>query len=161
MVTFNIHQLLFLLHMEHSSGILEYSDQIQLRNKQLFDPVRKLWVNYTPEEQVRQCVILWLHDLYKVPFGRMAVEKSIKIFKQTKRFDLVVFDDHLTPRLLVECKQPNHPILQKIFEQAALYNLEMKAPYLAITNGIHWLLAEIDFGARNYQLIKQLPDYPF
>lgn len=91
----------------------------------------------------------------------MSVEKEIQVFGLKKRFDLVVYDEYLKPLMLVECKKNDALIQQNYFDQAAAYNLALKAPYLAITNGKFWHLAQIDFLKRNYLFIDQLLKYPF
>jgi hypothetical protein len=45
--------------------------------------------------------------------------------------------------LIVECKEPEVKISQKTFEQAVIYNIELKPKFLMLTNGLAHFLAEI------------------
>jgi hypothetical protein len=128
---------------------------------QLFDPVRKKWVMENPEEIVRQCLILWLTENNAIPYSRMAIEKQIQILGLTKRYDLVVYNKSAMPYILVECKAPHLAIHQSMFDQAAVYNMKLQAPFLGICNGHELKLCEIDFDKRLYHFIAELPHYPF
>ncbi len=130
-------------------------------NPQIFDPVRKKWIMESPEEMVRQCLILWLNQHQSIPFSRMAVEKQIQVFSLTKRFDLVIYGKSALPYILIECKSPQMSIHQKMFDQAAVYNMKLQAPYLGICNGIEFKMCQIDFEQKIYHFIYDLPQYPF
>ncbi|HEX5624869.1 MAG TPA: type I restriction enzyme HsdR N-terminal domain-containing protein [Saprospiraceae bacterium] len=127
----------------------------------LFDPVRKKWVQENPEEWVRQCLVLMLREEYGIPMSRMAVEKQIEVHGLKKRFDLVIYDRLGQPFVLIECKAPEIPIRQALFDQAAVYNFRLKAPYLGITNGHQLILAAISFDSSDFAFIASLPAYPF
>lgn len=131
------------------------------RSPHVFDPVRKTWVLETPEETVRQCLIQWLHDRLQIPFSRMAVEKQIKVNQARRRFDLVIYDRNASPFILIECKAPAFSIQQSFFDQAAAYNLELKAPFLVICNGHNSVFAKLNFEMRKIEFIPILPTYPF
>lgn len=115
----------------------------------------------TPEELVRQSLILWLNANQSIPFNRMAIEKQIEVLGLTKRFDLVVYNKFALPYILVECKSPQIPIQQKMFDQAAVYNMKLQAPFLGICNGLEFKLCEIDFVKKIYHFIYEIPTYPF
>jgi hypothetical protein len=127
----------------------------------LFDPVRKKWVKDNPEEMVRQCLIVWLNQTFSIPYSRMAVEKQIQLFNMNKRFDLVIYDKSASPFILVECKSPDIHIQQKMFDQAAIYNMNLLAPYLGICNGEELRVCKIDFINKTYEYADDLPPYPF
>lgn len=127
----------------------------------LFDPVRRKWVRENPEEWVRQCLVLMLHEEYGIPLSRIAIEKQIEVHGLKKRFDLVIYDRLGRPFVLIECKAPEIPIRQALFDQAAVYNYRLKAPYLGITNGHLLILAAISFESSDFAFIASLPDYPF
>ncbi|MBK9107516.1 MAG: type I restriction enzyme HsdR N-terminal domain-containing protein [Saprospiraceae bacterium] len=134
---------------------------MKIKNSKVFDPVRQKWYVFTPEEKVRQCLIIWLNKYCQIPYSRMAVEKKIVVFNRLKRFDLLVYDQHLKAKILFECKEPGFPIHQSIFNQAAVYNFDLKAPFLGICNGFELIVAEIDFLKNTYQFTDRLPNYPF
>ncbi len=134
---------------------------MEMRAAQLFDPVRKRWVKETPEELVRQCLILWLQISLSIPYGRMGVEKQIQVLGLTKRFDLLIYNKQALPLILIECKSPQISLNQAMFDQAAVYNLKLMAPYLSICNGLELLICEIDFARKNYHFVGKFPEYPF
>jgi len=72
------------------------------------DPVRNIFVQCTPEEEVRQKTILFLQRDLGVPIERISVEESMAHVKRGKRgrADIVVYrDDKKKDALLViECK---------------------------------------------------------
>ncbi|GHT16835.1 restriction endonuclease subunit R [Bacteroidia bacterium] len=123
----------------------------------IFDPIRKKNVAATPEEVVRQQFLQYLHTQKAVPLSLMQVEKSLKINTTQKRYDIVVCNPQGQPRLLVECKAGNVPLSNKVFEQAAGYNLALSAPYLAITNGVQTYCCRLNFETRAITFLADLP----
>ena len=49
-------------------------------------------------------------------------------------------------------------LTQATFEQAARYNLEMRAPYLVVTNGPATYCCELDFEEQRFHYLQELPD---
>ncbi len=123
---------------------------------QLWCPVRRKWVARTPEEIVRQLMIeaLLAHGFAR---GRMAVEQQIRVNRRSKRVDILVYDAHMQPWLLVECKAPTVKLTDQVFGQAAWYNMTLEAPWLVITNGLQTFCAHIDREARAWTLVDALP----
>jgi hypothetical protein len=107
----------------------------------IFDPVRKRWVLLTPEEWVRQNFINYLTVSKKYPAALIAVEKEIKLGELKKRCDIVVYKDSL-PYMIVECKEMNVPLDEKVLQQAQRYNITLRVPLLVITNGSHTIAFE-------------------
>lgn len=127
-------------------------------NKQLiFDIIRKKYVVLTPEEWVRQHVIHFLVNEKGFPPSLIAVEKEIKLFKRTKRFDILVFNNKGLPYLIVECKAPSIKLNQDAFDQIARYNYTIKAEYLMVTNGRNHYYCAI--GSDAYQFLRDIPNY--
>lgn len=110
----------------------------------VFDPLRKRWVAYTPEESVRQHVISFLIYSLGYSSGLLGVEQQIKINRRVFRTDLVAWTSSGKPWLLVECKAPDVALTPEVLEQAVRYNITLKASYLAITNGIKHHVFSID-----------------
>jgi len=137
----------------------EYDFQFSDRQGKLliFDPVRKKYVAFTPEEWVRQHVIRFLVSQKKVPAMLIKVECELQLYKTRKRFDLAVFDRNGNALLLVECKAPSVNLSQEVLDQAARYNLAMKVRFLMLTNGMQHLYCEADNG--RLKVIVDLPDY--
>lgn len=131
------------------------------KHAMFFDPIRNKWFKETPEELVRQCLILFLKHSFSIPLSRIAVEKQIKINNLNKRFDLVIYAKTGNPYILIECKSNHIQINQAMFDQASNYNLNLKAPYLGISNGLEFIVCKMDFLNWKYEFIKKLPDYPF
>lgn len=103
---------------------------------EIFDPVRRKFLILQPEELVRQLVLQYLHRDCQVSFRQMRSEFGISVNGLQKRCDIVVFDNQLQPRLIVECKANNIPITQAVFDQIARYNLRLRVPFLVVTNGM-------------------------
>lgn len=125
----------------------------------IYDIIRKAYYVLTPEEWVRQHFVRYLIDIFNYPIGRIAVEKKIMVNKLSKRFDVVIYSKSMKPLILIECKSPSIDISQDTFSQAGIYNIELKAKYIIITNGIKHFIAEIDFVERKYRFLKSIPKY--
>lgn len=102
---------------------------------QILDPVRKKWVALTPEEKVRQWLILILNEACQVPHSLMAVEKGLTINGLQKRFDLMIYDRQGQAVLIAECKAPEIKLTEAVCQQIAIYNTEFKTRFLLVTNG--------------------------
>ena len=62
-----------------------------------------------------------------------------------KRYDIVVYDKHLKPYLIIECKAPYVELNSLVVEQALRYNLTIKAEMLMISNGV----SDLVFNSKN------------
>ena len=76
-----------------------------------------------------------------------------------KRTDLLVNDCNGQPLMLVECKAPEVAISQKVFEQIAIYNLTIQAPYLLVTNGVQHYCLTAGKDSTSPCFLKEIPDY--
>jgi type I site-specific restriction endonuclease len=123
----------------------------------LKDPVRNKEVAATPEEQVRQAIILYLHNSRNIPKGLMSVEKSILQQGEQKRADLVVYDRKGAPWMVVECKAPTVSISQSTLEQVANYNRKFRAPYVLVTNGIEHFCVHIQEDEMTF--LNEMPNW--
>lgn len=94
----------------------------------IFDIIRGRYVSLTPEEWVRQHLLHFLLVDRSYPKGLIAVEKSLKVGTLDKRFDLLVYNREHHPILLAECKAPEIPLDQLVFDQAARYNRTSRCP---------------------------------
>ncbi len=132
-----------------------YQADLQTKDKSgkayVLDPIRKKYVRLTPEELVRQLLLQYLIQEQQWSKSLLAVEKTVHLGKRIKRFDLLIYTDATHPHILVECKSPKEPIRQRHFDQIMQYNIQLKAPYLWISNGSENYLAKIDLD--NKQLI--------
>ncbi len=125
----------------------------------VFDPLRKKHLLLTPEEWVRQLLIRYLLREKNYPAGRLAIEQSVHTAGQTRRFDLLAYNAHGLPYLLVECKAPQVKITQKAFDQIAAYNQVVKAPYLLLTNGPETICCQMNYDATStsYVFLDEVP----
>ncbi len=105
--------------------------------KEIFDVIRKKWLVLTPEEWVRQNIILFLLFTQNFPSSLISVEKEIKLADLKKRYDIVVFNRQTVPWMIIECKEMNVSLSQKTMEQILRYHISIPAKYLIITNGSH------------------------
>jgi hypothetical protein len=125
----------------------------------ILDIIRKKYVVLTPEEWVRQNFLHFLIDHKKYPVSLIAVEKQLKINNLSKRTDILIFDKNAQPDIIVECKAPSVRISQDTFDQIARYNLNLKAKYLIITNGLQHYFAKMDQKEKKYEFLEDIPEY--
>ncbi|MFA9391682.1 MAG: type I restriction enzyme HsdR N-terminal domain-containing protein [Prolixibacteraceae bacterium] len=125
----------------------------------ILDVVRKKYVVLTPEEWVRQNCLHYLRDVKKYPVSLLTVERGFKVNKLNLRYDLVAYNKKAQPVLLVECKAPDVKIDQSTFDQIAAYNLELKVPYLMLTNGLQHFCCVTDFENKRFQFLKEVPGF--
>jgi hypothetical protein len=123
----------------------------------IFDPVRKKWLNLTPEEWVRQHLIMYLNEQLHYPLSLMETEKQFKLFNTVKRADIILNNSKLKPLVIVECKAPEVKIDQNVFDQAIRYNMALKVNYLFISNGLkHYV---VNFNKGKPVFLDHLPEY--
>ncbi|MBP5612155.1 MAG: type I restriction enzyme HsdR N-terminal domain-containing protein [Bacteroidales bacterium] len=125
----------------------------------VFDCIRQKYVAFTPEEKVRQYIVHFLAEYRDYPLALMAIEMPFKVSRMRKRSDLVVYNSHTEPLMLVECKAPDVPLTDRVFDQAAVYNLQIKAPCILITNGVTHYCMELDPALNRYQFMIDIPYY--
>lgn len=125
----------------------------------VYDPIRRKYVALTPEELLRQLVLLYLLNAKKYPAQRIRSEIGLTLNNRPKRCDIAVFDRALVPWLVVECKSPKVPLTQASFEQAARYNLQFRAPFLAVTNGLSTFCCALDLDAGSFSFLPDFPEY--
>ncbi len=125
----------------------------------IFDRIRKKFVILQPEEWVRQHVVEYLIQEKGYPQSHINVEKQVPDQKIKKRYDVVVFHPDGRIAILVECKAPEQPINQQVFDQIARYNLQLDAGFLMVTNGLSHYYCRMDFIRQRYEFLPGLPSY--
>ncbi len=125
----------------------------------IFDVVRKKFVVLQPEEWVRQHVVHYLLHDKEYPHSLINVEKQLKINDLKKRYDVVVFNPDNSIEILVECKSPEIKITQTVFDQIARYNMQLKANYLMVTNGLAHFYCKMDYEKEKYTFLRHIPDF--
>lgn len=126
--------------------------------KWLFNPILKKRFANRPEERVRLQYAEYLLRETTITKNRIGFEALVKAYARDNslRADLVIFDKEISPMALIECKSGRIKLDGKTAEQAARYNLTLKADYLMITNGLQ------DFWfRRDGQSVASIESHPF
>jgi hypothetical protein len=109
---------------------------------EIFDAIRSKWIVLGPEEWVRQNFIQWMVKCNGIPLASIAVEKTLKLGEQTRRFDVLVYDGQTEPWIMVECKSMDVKLDGSTLMQILSYHLTIPVEYLVITNGIECYVAQ-------------------
>src|SRR5210317_421185 len=123
--------------------------------RSLFDPVRKKYVRIQPEELVRQSWIQYLTQECGISIASLGVEKQFSLNNLSRRFDLVFYQKAVAFTLF-EFKSFNKSIDNDTAFQAAQYNIELKVPYILISNGVVHYAFSIDFEKNEYRILHDL-----
>lgn len=126
---------------------------------EVLDRIRKKYVACTDEEKVRQMTIFYLNEVLQVPFPSIGVEVALKLNGLSKRADIVVYDKHGMPALIVECKSPSVKISEAVFEQIARYNMSLQVNYWMVTNGLENYFCCLNLKKQTCQFIPELPKW--
>jgi hypothetical protein len=63
--------------------------------------------------------------------------------------------------MLIECKSPDVKITQKVFNQVAVYNKTIGAPYVGVTNGLVQYCFQTKLPEVSEEIfLKSFPAYP-
>src|SRR6478672_9150530 len=114
---------------------IEYPDyQFNTKNEHgiefIFDAFRKKWLTLTPEEWVRQNILQYLTQVKRYPSSLIAIEKEFFLGELKKRCDIVVYSRNAVPWMIIECKEMNIPLSNKVLEQLLRYHIAIQAKYL-------------------------------
>lgn len=123
----------------------------------IFDIVRRLWVNLTPEEWVRQNFLQYLIQVKQYPAALISVEKEIYLGELKKRCDIVIYNTNGGPYIIVECKAMDVALSSKTVEQILRYNISLPVQYLIITNGSHCFAFER--AENNFNTLRKIPGW--
>ncbi len=123
----------------------------------IFDALRKKYLMLTPEEWVRQHVILYLTETLQYPPRLFSVEKELKVGTLKKRYDIVVYDNAHKPWMLIECKEPNVPVTDITLQQLMRYHQVLQCPYWVLVNGNTAYCAFVKEG--NVSWLDALPSF--
>lgn len=125
----------------------------------VWDPLRRKWLVLTPEEWVRQHVLNHLIQDLGCPASLTTLEHTIALNGLTKRADIVVHGRRGEALLLVECKAPEVRLDQRVFEQAARYNIVFRVPFLMVTNGLTHYCCRVDHTSSAVDFLPKVPAY--
>lgn len=107
----------------------------------VWDALRKKFLVLTPEEFVRQNLVLFLIGELGVPRSLIRIEGGLSFNRMKKRSDVVIYDRNGKPMLVAECKRPEVQLDKDAIKQLWTYNMTIDAPFLLLTNGkrvIQW-----------------------
>ncbi|MES2398264.1 MAG: type I restriction enzyme HsdR N-terminal domain-containing protein [Bacteroidota bacterium] len=124
---------------------------------QLFDIIRKKFVDVTPEEWVRQHIVHYLIDHKQVPASVISLEKQLILNNTKRRTDIVIFNAQLKPLMIIECKAPEIKVDQLTIDQALRYNLQLNVSFLFLSNGFNHICVQLE--NNNPKILKNLPNY--
>ncbi len=125
----------------------------------IFDELRKKKLVLTPEEWVRQHFVQFLIQHKQYPKSLIKLEGGLKLNQLQKRTDILIFNKEGKADILVECKATSVKIDQKVFDQAARYNMIHKVKYLVVSNGLQHFYCEINHKNESYSFLEDLPTY--
>lgn len=125
----------------------------------IFDPIRKKFIQLTPEEWVRQHILDHLINGLGYPASRTRVESGLKYNELQKRSDILIYDHQLKPLVLVECKAPDVALGNHVVEQISAYNKVCEAPLIVISNGIQTFAGLGRKGQKDFEMLNQIPSY--
>ncbi len=138
-----------------------YSFKISGReqNEMIFDSIRRKYVKLTPEEWVRQNFVQYLINEGKYPAGLMGIEVMFSLNRLKRRVDILIHNRAGKPVMIVECKEPETKIDDKVFDQIVCYNMGLRVPYIIVTNGLYHYACKIDHENKKYEFLLVIPLY--
>lgn len=125
----------------------------------IYDILRRKYIALTPEEWVRQHFIHFLIEQKGYPAALLGNEISLNLNGAHRRCDSVLYDRTMHPKMIIEYKAPHIPITQKVFTQIYSYNLVLHVDYLIVSNGLKHYCCKLDYAARQYMFLKDVPSY--
>lgn len=125
----------------------------------IFDGIRKKYIVLKPEEWVRQHLLNYFINHLKYPRTLIQVERGLQYNQLQKRSDIIVFDRSGNPWMIVECKSPEVVLDQKSIQQVSIYNSDIKAKYVSISNGLKHICYEATSDLKRVVLLKDFPEY--
>lgn len=125
----------------------------------ILDTIRRKYVKLTPEEWVRQNFIRYLVNEGGYPPGLMGIEVNFLLNRLRRRADIMVYSRTGKPVMIVECKEPEVKIDDRVFDQIVTYNLGLKVPYIVVTNGIVHYACRVRSDQPGYDFINVIPLY--
>ncbi len=139
----------------------EYSFRIsgEEGSETIFDPIRKKYVRLTPEEWVRQNLLMFLTREKGVPRSLISIESGVKVNRLSRRYDAMVYDRNGKPFMLIECKAPTVIINQGTFDQIIAYNRKVEAKCLLVSNGLKHYCCKIEPALQKYIFMEDIPHY--
>lgn len=133
------------------------------------DPIRKKLTYKTPEETVRQKMILFLLENMNIPSEMILVEEKLSHFgvegdKGDGRADIVICqykenENTIFPIAIIECKAPEVILDEQAVNQGYSYADSLNCDYVMITNGEYAYMYKYIHDNKEYVEIKEIPKY--
>ena len=129
------------------------------------DPYREKLIPATPEETVRQKVLIWLENELNVPHDVILVEMLLSKcgLNSKDRADIVIsrFGEEglLYPVAIVECKANTVQISNNTIEQCCRYTDALGIDYAFVTNGVEMLAFHYNEKDDQYIQLAAVPTY--
>ncbi|HRP02734.1 MAG TPA: type I restriction enzyme HsdR N-terminal domain-containing protein [Candidatus Kapabacteria bacterium] len=124
----------------------------------ILDEIRSQYVFLTPEEWVRQNLVMYLITHQKYPKSFFSLESSINS-KNSKRCDIIIYNKDMSAFMLIECKNSKIKINEKVLIQSSKYNLIVKAKYMVISNGLNHYIFEANYKNNGFMQLDNFPLY--
>jgi hypothetical protein len=139
----------------------EFNFSFKQENNKIFilDEIRHKYLILTPEEWVRQNFVKYMVVNLGYPSALISLEMPFSINNTDKRSDIAIYNREGNIVMLVECKAPKVKITQKTFDQAAVYNLKLKARYFIVTNGLVHYCCKVDYVNNKWDFVSEIPEY--
>ena len=140
--------------------------QIERKGRKIRSHVRKLWLDDTPEEGVRQEYLCALVNEYGYSLEQIAEELSVTgRGSGAARADFLIWrtaedkKENKTPLIVVECKADNVSIDQRTYTQGANYAQYARAPFFVTHNNRETKYWKVDLErlAPNFAEISNIP----
>lgn len=125
----------------------------------VWDLIRQKYIKLTPEEYVRQSMILYLIEHRDYPKGLFSVEKKVDINGISRRTDAVVHDKQGQPKMILEFKAPKVHIEHESFLQIAAYNMKLQVDYLLLSNGKTHYCFYLNKETKKMDSLSEIPSY--
>jgi type I site-specific restriction endonuclease len=127
----------------------------------ILDPIRKKRLILTPEEWVRQHMIMYLVKEKNFPAGLLKTETGVKHHQRFGRTDALFLNREGKPLVLIECKAPDVNLNRETFYQVARYNSTLESPYIIMTNGLEHMVIHLAIQERKILALSDLPEYKY
>ena len=87
------------------------------------------------------------------------MKKKITVNSLNKRFDLLIYNNNGNPEIIIECKAPSISINDDVLQQALRYNIELKAKYIILCNGLELKCCEINRQKGELIFLSSIPKH--
>lgn len=131
-----------------------------------YDIYRKKLIEITPEETVRQRIAAFFEQKYGVPREMIALEVPMSYYVKgiSGRADIVIHaldeeSQSIYPVTVIECKNEDVFLTERVAEQAVRYCDVLGGTYIAITNGLELKFAAYDEKSDSYIFLDEILSY--